>query len=558
MGLKNTQMNLVESFFIQHSLPRFPQMPTTAYGIFDSNINHRAQHFVCVSMRDQFEGQERGNSLIPIDKAANCNFVKLLWKYTRTVNVGFLVNKSMETAKSMAPFREIIRASVDTPVLAEDKLNSFIVQSTGTEETRLSLQIFAKAPEHPTDIYDDVTSLFSIHHADYSDREVLKTGNEKGISAMLMIAQSHSDPATLGINQKTLVDRPDFFATVHILNASSITLPAEDGQAEPHQSMYRDHSKWSVNVIYGLEGDFPPLLCFYDLNRSTKQATRGGGAFCLNSSMTGSSRASMGIWKMFMSFSPKPSDMARFNDANVNDILKQVLPKHEVHLRADPVDNSENSSSDYGDISAASSSSIKVDDREIVSSTRSRSSNRRRKSFLENPTLLPPSALFPSAELSAANYQTDSSATGNLLFIRNVALESVYKVPCPYKFKSIARDVIKNEQVPTKVALSIVNAVGRYDLSMINAAIAYKGLSIVKQSSGDVFSPALREHRFSQFNHDNTLTVNRKNSNRPLLGDLDTLISFSLDEFDGANGDQDSRTSKRSRSNTIETVDMFE
>lgn len=520
MGLKNTRTNLVESFFIQHSLPRFPQPFNGKFGIFDSNITHKAQHFFCTSMNDEFEGQNVGNSLIPIDKVADCNFFKLLWKYTRTIKAAFMKYPTATDPHSMRPFSEIIKACNDTHLDSnENNLTSFTIQSTGTEATRLDFQIFAKAPGTAIDIYDDVTSLFSIHHEDYEGSKPLKTGNDKGKSAMLMIAQSHADPATLGINEKTLVDRTDFFATVHILNASSIALPAENKQIVTQQSMYRDHSKWSVNVIYGLEGAFPALLCFYDLNRSTKQAIRGGGAFCLNSSLTGSSRASMELWTLFMSFSPKPTDMARFVGADVKAILKQVLPQEESLWINDG--ESTNDTMDASSSTCDSGTKIAEATDMSYSDTRLRSLKRHRSS-LNSLTPAPSRALFASSELSNAAYANDESGKGNNLSVTNPAFNILYQVPCPYKFKNTPADVIKNDCVPTKIIISITNAIARYDLSKINEAIASKGLIISRFSYENIFSPG---HQYSQYNHDNTLQVKHINPNAPSKKDLNELIN---------------------------------
>lgn len=535
MGLKNTHQNLVESFFIQHSLPRFPQTSRAGSGIFDSNIKHRAQHFVCVSMRDEFEGQKTGISMIPFESVANCNFYKLIWNYIRKVNVGFVTNHHMESSYAMAPFRDILRLALNDPLVDGPKqLSSFYIQSTGTAETRLTFQIFAKSPDHSIDIYDDVTSLFSVHHEDYTGTGPLKTGNRKGKSAMLMIAQSHSDPATLGINQKTLIDRKGIFAAVHILNTSFITLPSADEQAEPHQSMYRDHSKWSVNVIYGLEGNFPPLLCFYDLNRSTKQAARGGGAFCLNSSLTGSSRASMLLWQMFMSFSPKPSDMARFNEADIDDTLKQVVPVDDVPIFStdDAVIFDAKSSSSSSSVKTNSSHDMS-DYEDLYSTalgTRSNSIKRRRLSIGSQGSLTPaPSrVLFACAEMSEAHYLGDSSSNCNLLSIRNPTSEIPYQVPCPYKFKSIHQSVIKNEEVPAKVSHAIANAVGRYGLDKINESIAYKKLFISLQAPDSIFSPCLKEHQYTDYHPLSTILVSRRNPEKVSYEELNGLLMSSF------------------------------
>ena len=170
MGIKNTRNNLVESFFIQHSLPRFP---LSKNHLFDSNISKRAQHFVCVSMRDEFTGQGGGgdktSKIIKIDSVNECNFFKLFWNYSRNVNVNFLRNGSdLVGLAQINIFKEILLSLPNYPIgrFGTDEngvpsnldLTSFTIESTGSESNRLTFQIFAKAPNYNVDIYDDVTA----------------------------------------------------------------------------------------------------------------------------------------------------------------------------------------------------------------------------------------------------------------------------------------------------------------------------------------------------------------------------------------------------------------
>lgn len=502
MGIKNTRNNLVESFFIQHSLPRFP---LSQNNLFDPNISKRAQHFVCVSMRDEFTGQGGINPKhIQIDSVKECNFFKLLWHYARNVNVNFLKNGSdLKNLTQIKTFKEILlglpnypidRSTMnDNGVPSSLDLTSFTIESTGTKDNRLTFQIFAKAPYYNIDIYDDVSALFSIHHDDYdTDKpvEALKTGHLDGKTAMIMIAQSHSDPATLGINQKILVDRDNYFATVHILNSARIMLPTEDGTPEISESIYRDHSKWSVNVVYGHEGYFPPLLCFYDLNRSTKQAQRGGGAFCLNSSLTGSSPASLALWEFFMHLKPDPNSMARLNNADVNEILGKVLPK--------TVSESE---SPFPIGSAPESSRF----------TRVSSSKNRRYSISEEITAIKSDSVdFSRAEYSNQNDQIE-------IYHPNSLIPSI--VPCPYKFSTAALNVKRNGSIPTKMILNIDKAVKNYGLTKLNAALTNYKLeifstddSLQSPSQEDLHKTPIskRQRSFNpEFTH-NTVFVTRK------------------------------------------------
>ena len=341
------------------------------------------------------------------------------------------------------------------------KLTSFVVESTGNEENRLAFQIFAKAPGYSVDLYDDVTSLFSIHHDDYHDNKggdfIPKTANWKGKTAMLMIAQSHADPATLGVNQKTLVDERNFFATVHILNSANIKLPTDDGISETQISMYRDHSKWSANVAYGVEGDFPPLLCFYDLNRSTKQAMRGGGAFCLNSSLTGSSRASLSLWEMFMSFKPDPTSMARFNNAKISDILDKVLPK-------------DTTSSDSRSFSSP------ADFSEYSSKFRSSSSKKRRLSIGASSSAI---SARPSSLSKVSCPDSQDGEAASLIHVLYPGAMRHAIVPCPYKFRNAETRLECDRPVPTNTILRITNAFNLFGLTKLNSALLSYGLKFV-------------------------------------------------------------------------------
>lgn len=364
MGLKNTSANVVESFFIQHSLPRFPVGPT----IYDSNLSFRAQHFFCISMKDEFAGQDSQTSLIPPSELKDTNFFKILYNYAAIMNVNFF---RMPNDRISANFQSVFNYLADLKDQHRTKnLSSFLIESTATNGEPISVHVTAKSPDNHIDIFDDVTSLLSIHHDDYKlDGPRRKTGNHASEkTAMLMITQSHTDPATLGINQKVLIDRDNHFATVHILNSAYVNLPVE-GSAVPHHqpSMYRDHSKWSVNVIYGMEGSFPATLCFYDLNRSTKQAHRGGGAFCLNSSYTGSSRGSVNMWNMFMSLGPKPTDMARFINAPVDHILGLIDTSNtqSSHLAMNASAQCSDKSPSNPLSSAQSSSTVTDEDRSV-------------------------------------------------------------------------------------------------------------------------------------------------------------------------------------------------
>lgn len=529
MGIKNTEFNLVESFFIQHSLPRFPFNQSK---LFDSNIKHRAQHFVCISMRDSIKGRCNNEKADPIkiDTVKNSNFFKLLWYYARTTNVNFLRigdENGQNIYDQIKTFEEIFRAIPNFPVYrpADDKgflneldLLSFTIESTGNGENRLTFQVFAKALNNAIDIYDDVTSLFSIHHDDYNENvktSSLKTANIKGKTAMLMIAQSHSDPATLGINEKILVDRDSFYAAVHILNSASIKLPSETGKPEIIESMYRDHSKWSVNVVYGTEGNFPPLLCFYDLNRSTKQAKRGGAAFCLNTSVTGSSKASLALWELFMSFCPDPTTMARFNNAKVDDVLGKVLPKDENYfdqlLKFIPlIENEQNSSS----------KSI---------STRSDTIRKRRYSIGKTPPVF-----VRSSDLSTAQYYSDNFIEDEYTRIHiSHPVIGGFSVPCPYKFRLAESKINGDEPLPTKTLISISKAVRRFGFEKLNLALHKYYLNISPIEANPFMSPGANENLPYPEYTLNTLCIGRRKK-RSLLDEfprIDESLKYNAEEI---------------------------
>lgn len=463
MGLKHSNRGLVESFFIQHSLPRFPLRHSNQSGFFDSNIDAKAQHFICISMRDEFE-QETEKSPIRIESVQTCNFFKLLWNYVRTVNVSFLEDQR-QMLRWLPRFFPILQHIIKIPgyLLAErdlsvykiDPLTSFSIYSTGSEDDRLHFQIFSKTPENHIDIYDDVTALLSIHHEDYKNiGGATLTGHSERKSAMLMVVQSHADSSTLGANQKTLIDRHNFFATVHILNSLGVELPESNGKTKRQHSMYHDHSKWSVNAVYGIEGAFPPLLCFYDLNRSTKQTSRGGGAFCLNSTLTKSSKASRALWQFFMELRPKPTNIARFNNANIPDILSQIVPPELAELTVSDI-TSPSPAQEY-----------------CIHSTRSK--RHRSNSY---------SSLSPVSFIECSPLLSVSKFSDSLLEVIHPDDEDSTFVPCPYKFSTTLPTCGKYhhlDSVPTESVCKFVSVIQNYGLEKFNRAISSHGLFVDK------------------------------------------------------------------------------
>lgn len=507
MGIRNSAPNVVESFFIQHSLPRFPKGPTQLY---DSNLFFRAQHFFCVSMRDEFKGQDNLEiSTIYPHFVKDTNFFKLLWKYATVIKIKDIMPPNIASVPQFQPVFNALTNNLKDPLFTED-LASFNIESTCYNNTPISIHVMAKSPSYAVDIYDDVTSLLSVHHEDYSDDSIghLTGDPEDNKTAMLMITQSHTDPATLGINQRVLIDRPDFFATVHILNSAYIHLPVEGSENGHCQaSMYKDHSKWSVNLIYGTEGVFPATLCFYDLNRSNKQANRGGGAFCLNSSLTGgTSPGGTALWNLFMSFGPKPTDMARFRNTPVATILDQIQPtwidnftffntaSQSKSSRRKSIDKSPDFSmfSPYGKASVTPGTpgtdldmDIVDDDRKAAEEAAILAAARARKQEKEDRILSKLSMTylkFPRTE------DVEKSKCKLLVIHAHNAHQTnrVFdKIPSPFKYDKNGKQDVLKDNVPSLVGLKISNYFYQYGADNLNELLeqSYKlKISSIKQT----------------------------------------------------------------------------
>ena len=496
MGLKSRDGAGVKSFLIQHSLPRFPL--NSSRGMFDTNITNRSQHFVCISMYDRFE---TALSSTDLSQFSETNFYKIFSKYLKPIKPAF-----NHVALFSKTFGNICSRLYKIPCDHEDT-KSFSIQSTGDPHRQLTFQIFAKTSRNTIDLYDDVTASLSIHHEDYklnAAQDFIKTGNIQKKTAILMIAQSHTDPATLGINQRTLVDRLDFYATVHILNSFSVSLPKEGGGVKEQFSMYRDHSKWSINVIYGHEGSFPALLCFYDLNRSNKQAERGGGVFCLNSTLTGPSLASIKLWKLFMSFQPQPTNMARFRNTDIDVILDQVIGKapaietvHSVHKSVDP--------------------------------------------FHTPPVHRERLSHEPSARFSSGSENKDNDLI--LLFPFLTPEPEEFTVKCPYKYRKVEQALQKQsyETIPTKIALAIHQNTIDYGIENINTALNQYKLVLNKFDNPDISTPAKVSRHFTEF-MPSTVLVPRSSEKRNMY-DYDPILNMTLHNG-GGTGPKAKRSTK--------------
>ena len=373
MGVKATS-DRVQSFFIQHTLPRFPLPSQTS--IFDTNASSSAQHFLCISMDDRRVAAS----------AAEADFYKILYNYAHVARASFL---PYEYRLDRGWLSDLLRPLIveyrrpqnsQTPLLKQ-----FTVKSTGDEETKqLRLAIICKSRDYEADLYDDLTALLSIDHRHYSSH----TGAPSSPAYnSMMIVQSYVDPSLLGVNHRVIIeDRQQILNSVivQIANSNWVLLPKEETSAstrarlssayqlepeegdeelfndaidlpgqmlfeeaetssepyfidsriqrilntyrarkqacQPQLSMYKDHSKWSVNIRTGNRGPFHPLLCFYDLNRTSKQARRGGAAFCLNSSLTGVNEAGLKLWSFFLGLRPRTVDAAKFTQKPVSQV----------------------------------------------------------------------------------------------------------------------------------------------------------------------------------------------------------------------------------------------
>jgi hypothetical protein len=356
--------NKARSFFIQHTLPRFPIFGT----MFESNLEANAQHFFCMSFEDQVEVHRKMivQSGELIEKSS---WFRLLWLYGAQCRVNYFYRYTSKEAgifsSVLGLIPELLKETQgcqtnSTQGTAErlslpEGLSSFEIRTTA-RQSELALRVFAKSPSYHLDIYDDLTALLSAHHLKYAEDTGAFGPNARNVT-LLMIAQSYVDRTTLGLNQKHLCSTPSLNARVHIVNSFSISLPASPSAAGSASALssqgkqavelnvpvpitsqlesvevlspYKDHSKWSINVLYGHTGFFSPLLCFYDLNRTGKQAHRGGGAFCLNSSLTKSTPGSILLWQLFMALKPCPSNMARFVNKPKAQVLGKILPVRE-------------------------------------------------------------------------------------------------------------------------------------------------------------------------------------------------------------------------------------
>ena len=520
MGIKNSSPNVVESFFIQHSLPRFPNTPES---IFDTNVYHRAQHFFCTSMKDIFEGQEDHTHDIQPNYVQNCNFFKILRNYAAVIKVNSIQTSNYQYSFKFRPVFNALKNELNNDTT---KLSSFLIKSTGEDNEPISIHVLAKSPDNHIDIYDDVTSLLTIHHDDYNtDSGEHKTGHPNDDkTAMLMITQSHTDPATLGINQKVLVDREDFFATVHILNSAYIHFPSENKNVSFQQhSMYADHSKWSINLIYGSEGEFPATFCFYDLNRSNKQAKRGGGAFCLNSSFAGSTFGSTAIWNMFMSFNPKPTDMARFNNAPVNDILSQIDP---FVIDPSPVTFNTRSPHKFPRRKSRKSSGSSVITPSTLSSTRESLTSlistsasefadgfdadvddvtENQSEFEEERKVEEETQILSNIKMSYLKFskdEVDESGKHQLLILHQHASKAqpieFDVVPCPFRYEKDSKNVNENSKVPALVGFKINSYFCQYGPEKLNKVLN-RSFNLAIFSTKDTNSPNKGHENLSKY-----------------------------------------------------------
>lgn len=592
MGLKRNRDDTIESFFIQHTLPRFPAMQDNGQ-LFDTNVSRKGQHFLCVSMRDTVPVRTSESRQMRVrlqhEAMQRANFYKLLHIYASTVRVAFLpaIQYDMDSA-ALQPFSDVFDQLSGFPVVEQGSpvrrsrsrsrsgslsdpsratlqhfasspagmqkltqtsppltteprhravqgLRSFELASTGDADTQLRFRVFVKAPRCTVDLYDDVTALFSIDHRDYAHLRTRERPRQSGErlkqTALLMIAQSFADSSTLGLNEKTLINTPRFRATVHVVNSLQIDLPVEPPSAftrassrdrsisgadamdavdalselggsdsEQEQvtgrtrsesvkqqlSLYKDHSKWSVTVLYGQTGFFPPLLCFYDLNRSAKQAHRGGGAFCLNTTLTGPTRAGLWLWSEFLQLRPQPTNMARLLNTSIQDILLATIPSSHLPsnlARRRPV----------AVVSMRRQQSI---------STRSQSRDETQSGWESCEESGAPVDPIPSAlpEITVFHQPDAATKTGHAFHFAVPAFGVDVTLPSPYTYETAASHAMggqETQSIPDHVLQSFIGTVNLYGAKVLNEALKDHGLVVIQtenvsfpeQSDGVSHSP---------------------------------------------------------------------
>lgn len=369
MGIKADETH-VESFFIQHTLSRFPyhnKEEAKKDNIFDVNVDKMAQHFFCTSFNDTIVNED---NRITTDMLERASFFKILSNYSLVANVKFMWIDELNWQINNCALSDAIYTTIKAAGSQLDKnVTRFQVETIGSpEEDQLKLQIICKSPIYEADLYDDMTVLLNINHSLY----MKPSEDTSKVANSVMITQSHIDPSMLGSNFKVLLDFCDPPIIAHIANSSGVFLPSSEPLNSPsifassfdifeeerttvvevkgdtnltakeqteleglvgfkrqasriQVSTHKDHSKWSVSMSYASYESFQPLLCFYDLNRTVRQAKRGGAALCLNSSFTGITKSSLKLWAFFVSLRPNPSNSIKFKKHSIKEMAKEVM-----------------------------------------------------------------------------------------------------------------------------------------------------------------------------------------------------------------------------------------
>ena len=139
MGIKNCP-NVVESFSFNILYHVFPKGPTQLY---DSNLFFRAQHFFCVSMRDEFKGQDNLEiSTIYPHFVKDTNFFKLLWKYATVIKIKDIMPPNIASVPQFQPVFNALTNNLKDPLFTED-LASFSIKSTNYNNTPISIHVMA-------------------------------------------------------------------------------------------------------------------------------------------------------------------------------------------------------------------------------------------------------------------------------------------------------------------------------------------------------------------------------------------------------------------------------
>ena len=310
-GEEEGEANL-QMYIIQHSAPRFPFMPyyheegqqirrrslpSDGFRLFQPNLYTRAQHFLCISVRQQISMRQ---SEIVFD--ATSNPLIALFHTMKVIRAPVVGTNYDPRLPEMKVYRQIFgtddkRTTFDNhslfPLLSST--SHFKGESVSTETITstarhypLQLSIIGKsgycAPVH---LYDDLVAQLLIPQTN----DIVKD------QQYALVVQTQLDGSFINTNHRYVpptIERP-FETKISIVNSTGITLPihseSENKKAFKHISSACNHSKIALATPTGSHGAFRHLVCFGDLNRTHSQSGgggkngRGGAAWCTSSSI---------------------------------------------------------------------------------------------------------------------------------------------------------------------------------------------------------------------------------------------------------------------------------